>query len=63
MSTNINKAALVKRLTKDLIEAVKGLNTFHWEQDEPRANPVAYEIGECMSVAIILEDLLKDKKQ
>lgn len=50
----MNKEILINKL----LVAIKALNTFYWEQEEPRANEISYEIGIVCEYGALLGDLI-----
>jgi hypothetical protein len=45
---------------KRLMDSIDELNTHHWESDQPRQNPIAYEIGQVIAHALDLTALMKE---
>lgn len=52
-----------KILLQDLIDAIDELNTHYWECDEPRSNPVSYEIGQVLAYSEMLKRQLTNKEE
>lgn len=52
----------MEKLYEALLENVKELCTHHWEQDDPRENPLCYEIGAVEAIMHLIEDEQKKIK-
>lgn len=45
-----------EELYKALLEQVKELCTFYWESDDPRSNPLSFEIGAIEAIMYLIQD-------
>ena len=45
-----------EELYKALLEQVKELCTFYWELDDPRSNPLSFEIGAVEAIMYLIQD-------
>ena len=52
----------MEKLYEALLENVKELCTHHWEQADPRENPLCYEIGAVEAIIHLIEDEQKKIK-
>jgi uncharacterized protein HemX len=51
-----------EELYKALLEQVKALCTFYWELDDPRSNPLSFEIGTVEAIMHIIQDEERKEK-
>ncbi len=45
-----------EELYKALLEEVKELSTHYWESDDPRSNPLSFEIGAVEAIMYLIQD-------
>ena len=45
-----------EELYKALLEQVKELSTHYWESDDPRSNPLSFEIGAVEAIMYLIQD-------
>ena len=51
-----------EELYKALLEQVKELCTFYWELDDPRSNPLSFEIGAVEAIMYLIQDEERKEK-
>ncbi|CAB4144317.1 hypothetical protein UFOVP455_34 [uncultured Caudovirales phage] len=51
-----------EELYKALLEQVKELCTFYWESDDPRSNPLSFEIGAVEAIMYLIQDEERKEK-
>lgn len=51
-----------EELYKALLEQVKELCTFYWESNDPRSNPLSYEIGTVEAIMHLIQDEERKEK-
>ena len=55
-----------EELYKALLEQVKELCTHYWESDNPRSNPLSFEIGAVEAIMYLIQDdmyLIQDEEK
>jgi len=55
-----------EELYKALLENVKELCTHYWESDNPRSNPLSFEIGAVEAIMYLIQDdmyLIQDEEK
>lgn len=50
-----------EQLLEVLLECVYSLHTFYWEEDNPRENPLSFEIGACCEVMGLIKEIDRKK--
>ena len=51
-----------EELYKALLENVKELSTHYWESDDPRSNPLSFEIGAIEAIMYLIQDEERKEK-
>ena len=51
-----------EELYKALLEEVKELSTHYWESDDPRSNPLSFEIGAVEAIMYLIQDEERKEK-